>query len=125
MYMITRAPALGYQARYAATRSVDQQTLYLTAKSLFAQVQGCCPPSVLLIQASIMLAVYEYAHGLLENAFATITGSARMAFAARIHTGDHCPTQMTRTASHDAEADFCQRTQEGANTWWGIVICER
>ena len=77
--LITHAPALGYQSRHGASRSVEQQSLYFTARSLFAQVQVSCSPSVPLIQAGLLLAVYEYTHGRPDDAFVSIAGSARMA----------------------------------------------
>lgn len=123
--LITHAPALGYQPGHGATRSVDQKSLYLTARSLFAQVQVSCSPSVPLIQAGLLLAVYEYTHGRPDDAFVTIAGSARMAYAARIHTRDRHQAQMTHTAGHNADTDLLLRAEEAANTWWGIVIYER
>ena len=123
--LTTRAPALGCQSGSGATRSTEEQSLYLTARSLFAQVQVSCSPSVPLIQAGLLLAVYEYTHGRPEDAFVTIAGSARMAYAARIHARYHHRTQMAHPASHKADADLHLQAEEAANTWWGIVICER
>ncbi|EXJ89344.1 hypothetical protein A1O3_02411 [Capronia epimyces CBS 606.96] len=141
--LITHAPALGYQSGtdtdtgtgHRASRSVEQQSIYLTARSLFAQVQvSCAPsPSLPLIQAGLLLAVYEYTHGRADDAFVTIAGIARMAYAARIHTRNCPQIQMTHTAGHNADADADTNTntdlllhaEEAANTWWGIVICER
>jgi hypothetical protein len=123
--LVTRAPALGYESGHGATRSVEQQSLYLTARSLFAQVQVSCSPSVPLIQAGLLLAVYEYTHGRPDDAFMTIAGSARMAYAARIHARDRHQTQMTHIAGHNADTDLLLQAEEAANTWWGIVICER
>lgn len=50
--------------------------------------------------------MYKYAHGKPDSAFASITGCARMAYAAGIrqHARDNC---------------------EEANTWWATVIYER
>lgn len=123
--LITHAPALGYQSGHRATQFVEQQSLYLSARSLFAQVQVSCSPSVSLIQASLLLAVYEYTHGRPDDAFMTIAGSARMAYAANIHSRDRHQTQMTHTADYNADNDLLLQAEEAANTWWGIVICER
>jgi hypothetical protein len=123
--LITYAPALGYQSEHGAIRSVEQQSLYLTARSLFAQVQVSCSPSVPLIQAGLLLAVYEYTHGRPGDAFVTIAGSARMAYAARIHARDRRQAQMVHTAGHNADTDILLQAEEAANTWWGIVIFER
>jgi hypothetical protein len=122
--LITHAPALGYQLGHGATQSAERQSLYLTARSLYAQVQVSCSPSVPLIQAGLLLAVYEYTHGRPDDAFVTIAGSARMAYNARIHAHDSHQTQMTHTTGHTGN-DLLLQAEEAANTWWGIVICER
>jgi transcription factor-like protein len=123
--LITHAPALGYQSRQGATQSVEQQSLYLTVRSLFAQVQVSCSPSVALIQAGLLLAVYEYTHGRPEDAFVTIASSARMAYATRIHARDRYQTRMTHTAGQSTDTDLLLQAEEAANTWWGIAIYER
>lgn len=123
--LITHAPALGSQPRDDVTPSVEQKSLYLTAKSLFAQVQVSCSPSVTLIQAGLLLAVYEYMHGRPDDAFVTIASSARMAYTTGIHAPDRHQTPMTHTAGHNTDSNLLLQVEEAANTWWGIVICER
>jgi hypothetical protein len=123
--LITHAPALGYHSEYGASQSLEQQSLYLTTKSLFAQVQVSCSPTVPLIQASLLLAVYEYIHGRPDDAFVTIAGSSRMAYAARIHAPHGVQTQITDVVGHDRDTDYLLQNEEAANTWWGIVIFER
>lgn len=91
---------------------INRQTLYLAMKSLFAQVQGFISPSVNLIQAGILLALYEYSNGRPDDAFVSITSCARMGYAAFLHCGQS-------TVLPEFEED------EAANTWWGIIICER
>ncbi|OKL61727.1 hypothetical protein UA08_03064 [Talaromyces atroroseus] len=123
--LITHAPALGYEHSHEAPRPVEQQTLYLIARSLFAQVQVSCPPSVPLVQTSLLLAMYEYTHGRPDDAFVTIAGSARMAYAARIHARDRHKAQMTHIAGKNTNSDLLLQAEEAANTWWAIVIFER
>jgi hypothetical protein len=114
--LITHIPALGYQPKNDATGSVKQQSLYLTTKSLFAQIQASCSPSVPLIQSSLLLAMYEYTNSRPDDAFVTLAGSARMAYALRLHY----PTQNA-----PADPDSLLKAEETANVWWGIVILER
>ncbi len=125
MCLITHAPALGYQPECGAIRSIEQQSLYLTAKSLSARIQGSYSPSIPLVQAALLLAVYEYTHGRPDDAFVTIAGSARMAYAACIHSRDQHQTQMTHTTGGTVDTDILMQAEEAANTWWGIVIYER
>ncbi|KAJ6107745.1 hypothetical protein N7523_009068 [Penicillium sp. IBT 18751x] len=94
---------------------IDQDTLYLTAKSLITQVQTSFPPSLPLIQAGVIIAAYEYASGKLHNAVSSIGNCARMGYTIGLHlarpveTADPVPSLQT----------------EEFNTWWGIIICER
>jgi hypothetical protein len=69
--------------------------------------------------------MYKYIHGRPGDTFVTIAGSAQMAYAARIHARGCHQTQMTHTAGHNADTDIVLQAEEVANTWWGIVICER
>jgi hypothetical protein len=94
--------------------TITKHSLYLATKGLLAQVQGSMHPSLPMIQASLLLATYEYASGRPEIALATIAGCGRMAYAACIHTRQ----QGTDIASK-------HKADESWNTWWGIIICER
>ncbi|KAJ5170579.1 uncharacterized protein N7500_003362 [Penicillium coprophilum] len=108
----------------------DQQSLRRATNSLVTFVQESYPISLPLIQARLLLAVYDYTHGRPEDAFQAIAGCARMAYAARIHL--HClpayqKDDATPTANTKAHSDMDRLLQatEAANTWWGIIICER
>ncbi|PLB49696.1 hypothetical protein P170DRAFT_409275 [Aspergillus steynii IBT 23096] len=94
---------------------MGRQSLYLATKALVAQAQGSLQPSIPLIQATLLLATYEYANGKPEAAVVTIAGCARMAYAARIHDRRH----------HSMDCDSGIDVEEAGNTWWGIVIFER
>jgi hypothetical protein len=123
--LITYAPALGYRSERVADPSAEQRFLYLTARSLFTQVQVSSSPSVPLIQAGLLLAVYEYMHGRPDDAFVTIAVSTRMAYAARIHGLERQQAHLTHNSGHIGENHFVLQAEEAANTWWGIVIYER
>ncbi|KAK6855660.1 hypothetical protein PG995_007811 [Apiospora arundinis] len=96
-----------------------QQSLYMTTKSLFAQVQSTIPPSIRLVQAGMLIALYEYTQGEADQAFITISLCARLAYAARLHrSAGRCSDGWDR---HGARPEAL----EASNTWWGIVIWER
>ncbi|KAJ3533842.1 hypothetical protein NM208_g7800 [Fusarium decemcellulare] len=103
------------------------KSLYLAAKSIFAQVQGPHPPSVCLIQAGLLLALYEYIARRPDEAFTSIAGCARMAYAARIHVRKPSlpdspdSTNMKQGTGADVDLEY----EEAANTWWALIICER
>lgn len=116
--------------------SVQQpEALHLAAKSLCYQVQGACGPSVHLIQARLLLAVHEYRQRRPQEAFESIAGCARMAYAARLHrifdsgNGSNDVTMADADSAYEMDAEDPDAVElqrrEAANTWWGIVINER
>ncbi|KAH7127351.1 hypothetical protein EDB81DRAFT_907552, partial [Dactylonectria macrodidyma] len=121
--LITSSPKLGWGTGCSGPaqnfRVVDGRSLHLAMKSLFAQVQGSFPPSVPLIQAGLVLALYEYAHGQPDDAFVSIAGCARMGYAAHLHLCKRASTD------NDTDSDLVLEAEEAANTWWGLIICER
>lgn len=98
-----------------------RRALYLSLKSLYAQVQACSPPSIPLIQAGVLLGMHEYMNGQPYNAFMTISQCVRMAYAA----GIHMRRSHENISSRKPDSLSLFQEEEEANTWWGIVICER
>jgi hypothetical protein len=97
---------------------VEDLMLYVATKSLMAQSQALRAPTIRFIQAGVLLAVYEYAHGHPEPAFVTIGSYARMAYAAQLRS---IPAS-TRIAPPQTDWTI---EEEEIDTWWGIRICER
>lgn len=97
------------------TEPPDLTTLYLMTKTLFAQVQASSSLSLHLIQAGVLIAVYEYASGRNSDSLATIGYCARLGISHRLHL-------VTPSRATDDEP-FTQ--VEEWNTWWSIFICER
>lgn len=97
---------------------LEDPTLYVATKSLMAQAQALCAPTTRLVQAGVLIAVYEYAHGHPEQAFVTIGSYTRMAYAAQLRS---IPALVRNAAP---QADWTIEEEE-INTWWGIRICER
>ena len=97
----------------------DLQTMYLTTKMLFAHAQAYISTSTSLIQASLLIATYEYGHGLIEAAYISIGTCARMGYAAGFHKGQFGRSSL-RCQSWPTLKD-----EEEHNLWWGIIICER
>lgn len=83
-------------------------------------MQGSHTPSIHLIQARLLLALHEYMQGRPEEAFEAIAGCARLGYAARIHRRD-----QHSEATESEDPDLQLQAIEAANTWWGIMICER
>lgn len=110
--LITYHPVLSPHA----PQSLDRETLYLATKTIFAQAQAFFPPSLPLIQAGIIIAVYEYAHYKINDAISSICVCARMGQAARIHLAE--PAQQGKSSSY-------QQAEDEYKTWWQIIILER
>ena len=89
----------------------DRGTLHVVIKMLFAQVQAVRPPSMRLIQAGLLISVFEYAHELKDAALVSITSWAKMAY-------------IMRSNAH-TNAEARSETREERNLWWGLVIHER
>ncbi|KAL3441580.1 hypothetical protein BJX65DRAFT_245070 [Aspergillus insuetus] len=112
----TYIPNPDRRVQEGAVAGITRQRLYVSTKALLAQVQGSMQQcSVPLIQASLLLSMYEYASGKADIALATVAACARMAYAAGIHT--------SRRDITDATARL--EAAEAWNLWWGIVVCER
>ncbi|KAJ5496665.1 hypothetical protein N7463_008652 [Penicillium fimorum] len=97
---------------------VEYLTLYVATKSLMAQAQALRTPTTQLIQAGVLLAVYEYARGRPEQAFVTIGSYTRMSYAARLRS------TPSVTITGPLRTDWTTEEEE-ISTWWGIRICER
>lgn len=116
MCLVTPGP----ESRNSSSSKTSQHTIYLSARSIFAQLQVMISPSVSLVQAGLLLAVYEYVHGQSDRGLATISNSARMAYAARIHTLNVNLRHEERTSR-----SLQPEEREALNTWWALIIWER
>ena len=78
---------------------------------LFAQVQAILPPSTRLLQAGLLISIFEYAHELGNAAFVSIGSCAKMAsiIGPNAHTSGKTKYE----------------SEEERNLWWGVVIYER
>jgi hypothetical protein len=95
---------------------IDQESLYIATKSLFSRVQTASSVqgkrSLSLVQAGVLIAIYEYARGMVDSAYISIGVCARMGYAAGIHERTRLPGKGTLP-------------KEEGNTWWAILIYER
>lgn len=123
--LFTYVPAVDALSGQDGSLTIEPQVLYLSAKSLFAQIQVSCTPTLCLIQAGILIALYEYTHGEPENAFVTISSVVRIAYAARIHMCQSDQARVSYLPGHRIKVGHLQEEEEAVNTWWGIVVCER
>ncbi|PWY76153.1 hypothetical protein BO94DRAFT_589005 [Aspergillus sclerotioniger CBS 115572] len=97
---------------------ITPQGLYGTVKVLFAETQAMmCAPDRLL-QASLLIAAYEYANGRPEAAHITMGTSSRIAFGIGLHNTDFEQPFSVGDRVRIEERRRC-------NLWWGGIILER
>ena len=111
MRLITQHPSSEVE------KNQDRETLYLATKTLFTQVQCVLQSSLYLIQAGILIAAYEEAHGMTESAYLSIGNCSRMAIAAGLHRST-CSNLPRRS-------DAWFEEEERYSTFWGLVIRDR
>ncbi|KAN0122023.1 hypothetical protein V8E51_000349 [Hyaloscypha variabilis] len=94
-----------------------QESLYLTTKCLYVCLQALLPQSIASLQAGLLIATFEHASGLCEEAYMTIGGCARASFLMR----------LSRTPGREVHGDTNAwlKAVEAKNLWWGILIRDR
>ncbi|OOF92585.1 hypothetical protein ASPCADRAFT_509512 [Aspergillus carbonarius ITEM 5010] len=94
-----------------------RESMYEALKRLFWDKDSVARPSVALIQAGLLLSVYEYGHGLLNASYVTISVCSSMAQVSGLCNVSQAPPlpRLGTLASQD----------EMLHTWWGIIIHER
>ncbi|KAL2837353.1 hypothetical protein BJY01DRAFT_221080 [Aspergillus pseudoustus] len=110
MCLLTSRPSL----------DTDTTALYLSSRSLFLQAQTLCQPSLRLVQAGVLFAVFEYAQRSPEQALITVGGCVRMAHTAGLQGPSYLPVPKPAQGGGEVE-----NSNEHTNTWWAIMIYER
>ncbi|KAJ5753769.1 uncharacterized protein N7511_007922 [Penicillium nucicola] len=97
--------------------SPTESHLYLTTKYHFTLSASLSYPSIELVQAGILIAVYEFTQGAGDMAYVTIGTCARLSSLLGLHRAVSCPANMTVEVQNVTEEQNC--------TWWGIVVVDR
>ncbi|KAH8812965.1 putative fungal-specific transcription factor [Xylogone sp. PMI_703] len=90
--------------------------LYYAAKHFYLEVEGSSILSVLVLQAGVLLAIYELGHAIYPAAFLSISACARYAHILGIKVSKTVNTTRVLTL---VEAE------ERRRVWWAIVILDR
>jgi hypothetical protein len=100
-----------------AKASQLRESLYLMIKCLYVYLQTLLPRSIAYLQAELLIATFEHASGLCEEAYMTIGGCARACFLMR----------LSRTPSSQVQkgTNGWLRAVEAKNLWWGNLIRDR
>ncbi len=91
-------------------------SLYYSVKQLYFEVENSSNFSILVLQAGVLLSLYELGHAIYPAAFLSIGSCARYAHALGIDGGNNLNTTRVLTLVE---------VEERRRTWWAIVILDR
>lgn len=102
---------------FPPARPRDARTpLYCAAKHFYLDLECEGAFSIVIVQAGVLLALYEIGHGIYPAAFLTIGACARYAHALGINVSKTVKSRRVLTL---VEAE------ERRRVWWAIVILDR
>ncbi|KAK5999200.1 Transcription factor BOA15 [Cladobotryum mycophilum] len=104
--------------RLLTQHNEDTGALYEKAKQCFYYMEGRGVISFRMVQATLLLSLYEAANAIYPAAFMTIGHCARLGHAIGIHDRRNSP-QMFPNANSWTE------TEEICRTWWGVRVLDR
>ena len=93
-----------------------QTPLYYAVKHFHSQVEGSSVLSLPVLQAALLIALYEIGHAIYPAAFLSVGACARYAYALGINCSDTLQTRRILTLVE---------VEERRKTWWAIVILDR
>lgn len=94
-----------------------QTQLYQDVKSFYHYVESQNGFSAQMIQALLLIAVYEIGHSIYPAAYLSIGNAARLGYAAGIHDRD-APQMLPRCTTWTEQ-------EERRRLWWGVVFLDR
>ncbi|KAL4874321.1 hypothetical protein BJY04DRAFT_225143 [Aspergillus karnatakaensis] len=92
--------------------------LYHKAKALLSLAETACLVCLDLVQAALLIAVYEIGHGIQPAAYLSISHAARLGIVLGLHDREHAP-QLFKPP------DTWTLREEERRTWWAIIILDR
>lgn len=95
--------------------SMDQ--LYHTTKGFHSILLSTGRSSIEVIQAGLLIAVYEYCQALHDTVYQTLGSCARMGYTLGFHKS------LSPDILSDAQSNSVAERQR--QVWWGIIIIER
>lgn len=92
----------------------SRTALYHATKHFYVVVEDSL--SILVLQAGILVALYELGHGIYPAAFLTIGSCARYAYALGINVSQRVSTKRVITLVE---------VEERRRVWWALVVLDR
>lgn len=91
---------------------------YLSAKQSLTTAETRCLPSLALLQATILVAAHELAHGIYPAAYLSAGHAARMGIMMGFHDREHGPQMFHSPATWTGR-------EEERRAWWAVVVLDR
>ncbi|KAK8102189.1 hypothetical protein PG984_015335 [Apiospora sp. TS-2023a] len=91
---------------------------YLFAKESLTKAETRCLPSLASLQATILVAAYELAHGIYPAAYLSAGHAARVGIMMGFHDREHCPQMFQSPVTWTGR-------EEERRAWWAVVILDR
>lgn len=95
-----------------------QTAFYVAVREYHFFVESAGILSLQLLQAGILLAVYEFGHAIFPNAYVTIGRCAKIGHAMGIHHGASAPPLLGPPASWT-------ELEERSRVWWAVFLLDR
>ena len=95
-----------------------RNSLYEMAKDFYSAVESCGIGSIRLIQAGIMIILYEIGHGIAPEAYMSIGRTGRLGHAIGLH-------DTARVPQLGLEPESWDDMEERRRVWWAAYILDR
>ncbi|KAK7972254.1 hypothetical protein PG988_006388 [Apiospora saccharicola] len=113
--LATRPSPSGQQQQSQSAATCPQ---YLFAKESLTKAETRCLPSLASLQATILVAAYELAHGIYPAAYLSAGHAARMGIMMGFHDREHSPQMFQSPVTWTGR-------EEERRAWWAVVILDR
>jgi hypothetical protein len=116
--LITLSMKLSGSAPEAGLREIAaRSSLYTSTKALHANVEGAGMISITVLQANLLIALYEMSHAIYPAAYLTVGACARYGLALGLHDS---------ASIHGAPGLLCWNdVEERRRVWWAVLTFDR
>ncbi|KAF3314531.1 hypothetical protein TWF173_004614 [Orbilia oligospora] len=108
---------LDFPANHDGIDPLSRET-YKTAKAYLAEIEASNVISVRLLQAALLISLYEVSNGMFPTAYLTVGHCARLGHALGIHARKRAPQVLSPPVSST-------ELEERSRVWWGVIILDR
>lgn len=111
MYLVTHG------STSSSASSTEAETTYIMMKTLYSQLQLMNKLSLTMVQAGLLISIYENSEGLNDASYMSIGACVRLGHAIGLH----------KTLQQTPPVDYMERMEMESRkrVWWGVIILER